>query len=68
MNFEVKKGERVRRILLLELTIGILEHEAEPESALHCFSTCGFVYHTRLYTNLFKFSPRGCYYVQYCFV
>jgi len=66
MNFDVKNGERITCLLLLELTIDILEHEAKPESALHYFTTCGFVYLTSLYMNLFKFSLSGCHYVQYC--
>lgn len=31
MKSDVKKGERITRLLILELTIGILEHEAKPE-------------------------------------
>jgi len=64
MKFDAKKGERIKCLLLLDLTIGILEHEAKPERALHYFTTGGFVYLTSLYMNMFKFSLSRCHYVQ----
>jgi len=62
-NSVLVKCERIKCHFLLYLTIGILEHEAKPERALHYFTTCGFVYLTSLYMNMFKFSLSECHYV-----